>query len=152
MKIGIGYDFHKLIKGRKLIIGGIEIKYHKGLLGHSDADVLLHAIGDAILGASGKRDIGCHFPDTDPKYKGISSIMLLEKIMKITKAKIINLDSIIICESPKLSPYIPDMQVVLADLLRIPIKSVSVKAKTNEGVGLIGKGEGIAAYAVVLIS
>lgn len=152
MKVGIGYDFHRLVKGRNLIIGGVNIPFGKGLLGHSDADVLLHAIGDAILGASGKRDIGYQFPDTDKKYKNISSRLLLQKIMKITRSKIINLDCIIICESPKLSSYIPGMQNVIADILKVSVKKISVKAKTNEGVGLIGKGEGIAAYVVVLIS
>ncbi|MDD2889232.1 MAG: 2-C-methyl-D-erythritol 2,4-cyclodiphosphate synthase [bacterium] len=152
MKIGIGYDFHRLIEGRKFILGGITIPYNKGLLGHSDADVLLHSIGDAILGASGKRDIGFHFPDTDPKYKDVSSCILLKEIMKITGAKITNIDSVVICESPKLSPYIPDIQNKIAELLNIPVNCVSVKAKTNEGVGLIGKGEGVASYTVVLIS
>lgn len=151
MRVGIGYDFHRLVKNRKLILGGVEVPYTKGLLGHSDADVLLHAIIDAILGASGKRDIGYQFPDTDKKYKDVSSIVLLEKTLKLTKAKIINLDSIIICESPKLSSYIPKMQSIIAGILRIPKNCVSVKAKTNEGVGLIGKGQGIAAYAAVLI-
>jgi 2-C-methyl-D-erythritol 2,4-cyclodiphosphate synthase len=152
MKIGIGYDFHRLVEGRTLILGGVTIPHSKGLLGHSDADVLLHSIGDAILGASGERDIGCHFPDTDPKYKGISSCILLEEIMKITGAKITNIDSVVICESPKLSSYIPDIQKKIACLLNIPVNCVSVKAKTNEGVGLIGKGEGVASYTVVLIS
>lgn len=152
MRIGIGYDLHRLVKGREFILGGIKIPFSKGLLGHSDADVLLHSIGDAILGASGERDIGYHFPDTDKKHKDISSSVLLKEIMKITKAKIINIDSVVICETPKLSPYIPGMQKKIAKILNVPTKRVSVKAKTNEGVGLIGKSEGVASYTVVLIS
>lgn len=151
MKVGIGYDFHRLTKGRPLILGGIEIPFEKGLLGWSDGDVLLHAIGDAILGANGERDIGYHFPDTDPKYKGISSLVLLKETMKITRCKITNIDSIIICETPKLSPYIPEMRKKIADTLKISSKDLSIKAKTNEKTGIIGEGKGISAYAVVLI-
>lgn len=151
MKIGIGYDLHRLVKGRPLILGGIEIPFEKGLLGWSDGDALLHAIGDAILGANGERDIGYHFPDTDPKYKGISSLILLKEIMKITRCKITNIDSIIICETPKLSSYIPQMRKKIAGALKLPSKLVSIKAKTNEGIGPIGEGKGISAYAVVLI-
>ncbi|MCK4353553.1 2-C-methyl-D-erythritol 2,4-cyclodiphosphate synthase [candidate division WOR-3 bacterium] len=151
MKVGFGYDFHKLVKGRPLILGGIKIPYDKGLLGHSDGDVLVHAVGDAILGASGERDIGTHFPDNDPRYKDISSLILLKEIMKITGAKIINIDSVIICEAPKLLGYILTMEEKLAKTLNIPVKFISIKAKTNEGVGIIGRGEGIAVYAVVLI-
>jgi len=152
MKIGFGYDFHRLVKNRKLILGGIEIPYPQGLLAHSDGDVLLHSIGDAILGASGKRDIGYYFPDTDPKYKGSSSIELIKEILHITEANIINIDSVIICESPKLSPYIQKMQKKVASALSLASHLVSIKAKTNEGTGLIGKGEGIAAYAIILIN
>ena len=151
MRVGFGYDFHKLVEGRSLIIGGIKIPYDKGLLGHSDGDVLSHAIGDAILGASGEEDIGTHFPDTDPKYEGISSLVLLQKIMKITKAKIINIDSVIICESPKLSSYISSIRKKIAQTLNIPVGCISIKAKTHEGVGPIGRGEGIGAYAVILL-
>ncbi len=152
MKVGIGYDFHRLVKGRKLVLGGIEILHSKGLLAHSDGDVLLHAIGDAILGASGKRDIGYYFPDTNPKYEGISSIELIKEIIRITKANIINIDSVIICEEPKLSPYIQNMREKVAFILNIDSNSISIKAKTQEGTGLIGRGEGIAVYVVVLIT
>ena len=151
MRIGIGFDFHRLVKGRKLIIGGINVPFTKGLLGWSDGDVLLHAIGDAILGANGERDIGYHFPDTDPKYKGISSLVILKEIMKITDCKIINIDSVVICGSPKLSEYIPQMIKKIANALKIPTKDVSVKAKTHEGMGPIGESKGISAYSVVLL-
>lgn len=151
MKIGIGYDFHRLVKNRKLVIGGVEIPNDKGLLGHSDGDVLLHAICDAILGASGERDIGVLFPDTDPKFKDISSLILIADVMRITHAKIINIDSVIICESPRLAGYIPRMQEKIAQIVGVGSSCISIKAKTNEGVGSVGKGEGISAYAVVLI-
>lgn len=151
MRIGIGYDFHRLVKGRPLILGGIEIPFEKGLLGWSDGDVLLHSIGDAILGASGERDIGFHFPDSDPKYKGIPSLVLLEKIMEITACRIVNIDSVVICEVPKLSPYIQAMREKVASVLNISSQNISIKAKTQEGVGIIGESKGIAAYAVVLI-
>ena len=151
MKIGIGFDIHRLSPQRKLIIGGIYIPYHKGLTGHSDADVLSHAIGDAILGASGKRDIGYHFPDTDPKFKDISSLFLLHLIMKITHADIINIDSIIIAQAPKLLPYIDQMIDKLAITLDIQHSQISIKAKTYELLGPIGQGDAIAAYSVVLI-
>lgn len=149
MRVGFGYDFHRLVKGRPLIIGGVRISWSKGLLGHSDGDALAHAIGDAILGASGKRDIGTYFPDCDPQYKGISSLILLQKIMKITKVEVINVDSVIICESPKLSSHILAMRKKIAEILGIPVRCISIKAKTNEGVGPVGRGEGIAAYAVI---
>ncbi len=158
MRIGIGYDFHRLVKDRKLILGGIEIPYSKGLLAHSDGDALLHAIGDAILGACGKRDIGCCFPDTDPKYKGISSLELIKEIMCICKdnsqiapIQIINIDSVIVCEAPNLSSYNQEMREKIAKTLNINSNLISIKAKTQEGVGLIGKGKGIAVYSVVLI-
>ncbi|MDI6840298.1 MAG: 2-C-methyl-D-erythritol 2,4-cyclodiphosphate synthase [bacterium] len=149
MRVGFGYDFHRLVEGKPLIIGGVKIPWSKGLLGHSDGDALSHAIGDAILGASGKRDIGTYFPDCDPKYKGISSLILLQKIMKIAKVEIINVDSVIICESPKLSSYILAIRKKIAKTLDVSIRCISIKAKTNEGVGPIGKGEGIAAYAII---
>lgn len=152
MRVGIGFDFHRLIEGRDLILGGIKIPWERGLLGHSDGDVLSHAIGDAILGASGKRDIGTYFPDTVVKYKDISSLILLQEIMKITNAEIINIDSVIICEKPKLSKYIPEMQRKLAQAIEINEGDISIKTKTHEGIGPIGKGEGIAAYSVVLIN
>lgn len=132
-----------------MILGGINIPWNKGLLGHSDGDVLSHAIGDALLGASGKRDIGTYFPDTDAKYKGISSLVLLEKIKKIANVEILNVDSVIVCEAPKLAPFISLMQEKIAQILGV--KSISIKAKTNEGVGSVGKGEGIGAYSVALV-
>lgn len=151
MRVGIGFDFHCLVEGRDLILGGIKIPFEKGLMGHSDGDVLSHAIGDAILGASGKRDIGTYFPDIDPKYKGISSLILLQEIMEITGAKIINIDSVIICEKPRLSQYIPEMRKKIAQTVGITKDLISIKAKTHEETGPIGKGEGIATYSVVLI-
>jgi 2-C-methyl-D-erythritol 2,4-cyclodiphosphate synthase len=150
LRIGFGYDFHRLVEGRQLILGGVEIPWDKGLLAHSDGDVLAHAIGDAILGASGKRDIGTQFPDNDPKYKGISSLILLKRIMKISRIEISNLDSVILCEAPKLMTYIPQMQKNIAEALSCPPQYISIKAKTHEGTGPIGIGEGIAAYAVVM--
>jgi len=154
IKVGIGYDIHKLVKGRKLILGGVEIKFPQGLLGHSDGDVLTHAIIDAILGALGKGDIGKHFPDTNNKYKNISSIILLKETMKLltkNKYKINNLDTIIIAESPKVAPYTEKIKEKLAPILKINKKLINVKAKTNEGLGEIGKGKAIAAFALVSI-
>lgn len=154
MKIGIGYDSHRLVAGRPLILGGVEIPSEKGLLGHSDADVLLHAVCDAILGAIGIGDIGKHFPDTDPKYKGISSIHFLEHIRNFVDEKgfkINNLDSTVILEKPKLMPYAEQMKSNIAKALDIPAERVSIKAKTNEGMGFTGRGEGAAAFAVVTV-
>ena len=154
IKVGIGYDIHRLVKGRKLILGGVEIKFSQGLLGHSDGDVLTHAIIDAILGALGKGDIGKHFPDTNNKYKNISSIILLKETMKLltkNKYKINNLDTIIIAESPKIAPYAEKIKERLAPILKINKKLINVKAKTNEGIGEIGKGKAIAAFALVSI-
>jgi len=154
MKIGIGYDIHKLVKGRKLVLGGVEIKFSQGLLGHSDGDALTHAIIDALLGATGKGDIGKHFPDTDSRYRNISSIILLKETMKLltkNKYKINNLDTIIIAERPKIAPYAEKIKESLAPILKINKKLINVKAKTNEGIGEIGKGKAIAAFAVVNI-
>lgn len=153
MKIGIGYDSHRLVKGRKLIIGGIEIPYTKGLEGHSDADVLCHAITDALIGAMGLGDIGKHFPDTSIEWKDASSIKMLKKIVDIVHMQgyeILSVDSIIIAEKPKLSPYVDEMKEKISNT-GIPLKSINIKSKTNEGMGFIGKGEGIAAFAVCLI-
>ncbi|MFH0924538.1 MAG: 2-C-methyl-D-erythritol 2,4-cyclodiphosphate synthase [bacterium] len=153
-KIGIGYDVHRLVEGRKLILGGVEIPYEKGLLGHSDADVLIHAICDALLGAAGLGDIGKHFPDTDQTYKGISSILLLRDVQqKIFERNFIigNIDATIIAERPKLNNCIPQMQKNLAEILEMQMEQVNVKATTTEGLGFAGKGEGIAAQAVALI-
>ena len=150
-RIGEGYDVHKLVEGRDLILGGVKVPYEKGLLGHSDADVLLHAVMDAMLGACALGDIGKHFPDTDPKYKGANSLELLKEVRKICKANICNIDASIICEKPKLSPYIDEMRKNIADALSIDISRVSIKATTEEGLGFTGSGEGIAARAIVLI-
>ena len=155
IKVGIGYDIHKLVKGRKLILGGVEIKFSQGLLGHSDGDALTHAIIDALLGAIGKGDIGKHFPDTARRYKNISSIILLKETMKLltkNKCKINNLDTIIIAESPKIAPYAEKIKERLAPILKINKKLINIKAKTNEGIGEIGKGKAIASFVVVSIT
>ena len=144
MRIGQGYDVHRLVEGRRLIIGGVDIPYEKGLLGHSDADVLLHAVMDALLGAAALGDIGQHFPDSDERYKGISSIALLKKIE--------NIDSTVIAQRPKLLPYRPQMAENIAAALGIEKEQVSVKATTEEGLGFTGTGEGISAQAIALLS
>lgn len=153
-KIGNGYDLHRLEPGRKLVLGGVNIPYHKGLLGHSDADVLLHAIMDAMLGAAAKGDIGRYFPPNDPQYKGISSIELLKRTQDIIREdyKIVNIDTVVMAERPKLQGHILDMRKNIADTLDIELKNVSVKATTMEGLGPIGEGHAIAASAVVLLS
>ena len=154
MRIGIGYDVHRLVEERKLILGGVEIPYEKGLLGHSDADVLVHAVMDALLGAAALGDIGQHFPDNDPAYKGISSILLLEKVGELLKEKgyrVVNIDSIVIAQRPKLLPYRPQMAENMAKALGIPVGCVSVKATTEEGMGFTGTGDGMASQAVVLL-
>ena len=151
MLIGIGYDIHKLVEGRKLILGGVDIPFEKGLLGHSDADVLTHAICDAILGAAALGDIGQHFPDTDPQYLGISSLLLLKQVSLLIAPKYVinNIDSIIIAQKPKLAPCIPNMRKNIAQVLDIEIECVSVKAKTMENLGVVGEGKAIVAEAVV---
>ncbi|MFO7929386.1 MAG: 2-C-methyl-D-erythritol 2,4-cyclodiphosphate synthase [Candidatus Humimicrobiaceae bacterium] len=154
MRIGIGYDVHALKKGRKLILGGVKIEYHLGLEGHSDSDVLVHAIMDAILGACGLGDIGIHFPDTDPAYKGMSSLLLLKKVeekMKAKGKKILNIDSTIIMQKPKVSPHVEKMKENIAAALGISKSLVNIKATTTEGLGYCGRGEGIAAQSVVLL-
>jgi len=154
MRIGHGYDVHRLIEGRKLILGGVEIPHITGLDGHSDADVLLHAIMDAMLGAAALGDIGRHFPDSDDHYKGISSLLLLKETDKLLKANgysIGNIDATIIAQKPKLSPYIPRMISNIADILCIPSGSINIKATTEEKLGFTGSGEGISAHAVCLI-
>ena len=154
MRIGIGYDVHRLVEGRKLILGGVEIPYEKGLLGHSDADVLVHAVMDALLGAAALGDIGQHFPDNDPAYKGISSILLLDKVGELLKEngyRVVNIDSIVIAQRPKLLPYRPQMAENMAKALGIPVGCVSVKATTEEGMGFTGTGDGMASQAVVLL-
>jgi 2-C-methyl-D-erythritol 2,4-cyclodiphosphate synthase len=154
VRIGFGFDVHRLVEDRKLIIGGIEIPFEKGLLGHSDADVLLHAICDAMLGALALGDIGKHFPDTDPNYKDADSKELLKRVNKLVLANsyvVNNIDSTVILEKPKLMNYVPQMRKVIAEILGIGLEQVSIKATTNEGMGFIGKGEGCAVNAVVLL-
>lgn len=154
MRIGHGYDVHRLVEGRKLILGGVEIPYEKGLLGHSDADVLLHALMDAMLGAAAIGDIGKLFPDSDPAYAGADSTVLLSRVNELIKQKrysVVNLDCTILAQRPKLMPYIPRMIEKIAAVLDIPADCVSVKATTEEGLGFTGEGLGIAAHAVVLL-
>lgn len=153
-RIGNGYDVHRLVEQRSLIIGGVDIAYEKGLLGHSDADVLVHAIMDALLGACGERDIGRQFPDTDNLYKGISSLKLLHKVGEIIKGKgytIGNIDSIIVAQAPKMSPHIDKMRQNIAETLGIIPDDINIKATTTEGLGFAGEGLGIASYAVACI-
>ncbi|MBD5463017.1 MAG: 2-C-methyl-D-erythritol 2,4-cyclodiphosphate synthase [Lachnospiraceae bacterium] len=155
MRIGMGYDVHKLVEGRKLIMGGVEIPYEKGLLGHSDADVLLHAIMDALLGAAALGDIGKHFPDTDPAYKGISSIKLLEHVGKLLEENLFlieNIDATIIAQAPKMRPHIDAMRENIANALGITMEQVNVKATTEEGLGFTGTGEGISSQAICLLT
>ena len=154
MRIGHGYDVHRLVEGRKLILGGVEISYTKGLLGHSDADVLLHAISDALLGAVALGDIGKHFPDSDEKYKGADSLVLLKEVMSLLKNKgykVVNVDATVLAERPKLAPYIDKMRQNIADALSVEVDCISVKATTEEGLGFTGAGEGIAAHALCLV-
>jgi len=154
LRIGFGFDVHRLVAGRPLILGGVKIPFSKGLLGHSDGDVLVHAVIDALLGAMGVGDIGQHFPDTDPTLKGISSLKMLAKVQNMLQAKkfiIINLDITIVAEAPKLNPYFPKMRKEIATVLGIPLEGINLKAKTTEGLGYLGQGEGMAAYAVVLL-
>lgn len=151
---GIGYDLHRLVEGRKLMIGGIEIPFEKGPQGHSDGDVLCHAICDALLGAAGLGDIGTHFPDTDPKWKGASSLVFLahtRKLLEERRLRISHIDAVVICERPKLGPHFPAMRAVLAHALGITSDEINLKAKTNEGVDAIGRGEAIAAHAVATL-
>lgn len=154
MRIGQGYDVHRMVEGRKLILGGVDIPYELGLLGHSDADVLTHAIMDALLGAAGMGDIGRHFPDTDPKYFGADSLKLLAAVMeKIAAAgwKVGNIDSTIVAQRPKLAPYLAQMQKNLADVMKIQTNQINIKATTEEKLGFTGSGEGMAAQAVALL-
>lgn len=154
MRIGFGYDVHRLVAGRKLILGGVQIPNEKGLEGHSDADVLLHAICDGILGAMGEGDIGKHFPNADPRFRGISSLELLKSVslmMAQRKWNVENLDTTVVAEQPMIGPYIPQMAEKIAGALEIPAWRVNIKATTSEGLGFIGEGKGIVAYAVVLL-
>lgn len=155
MRIGMGYDVHRLQEGCKLIMGGVEIPYEKGLLGHSDADVLVHAVMDALLGAAALGDIGKHFPDTDPAYKGISSILLLQKVGELLEEHcflIENIDATIIAQAPKMRPHIDQMRQNMAAALKIDVSQINVKATTEEGLGFTGKKEGISAQAICCIS
>lgn len=154
MRIGLGYDIHRLVEGRRLILGGVEIPYIKGLDGYSDADVLLHAICDAILGAIGKGDIGLHFPNTDPAFRGIASTELLNRVsatVKLSGFKVVNVDSTLILEEPKLEPFKNKMRQTISSSLGISEDAINIKATTQEGVGSIGRGEAIAAYAIVAV-
>ena len=155
MRIGQGYDVHRLVEGRKLMLGGVDIPYEKGLLGHSDADVLLHAISDALLGAAALGDIGAHFPDSDPAYSGADSTELLRAVGNLIRAagyEIGNVDSTVVCQVPKLAPHIGAMRARIAEVLALPVGAVSVKASTEEHMGFTGRGEGIAAHAVCLLT
>ncbi len=154
MRIGTGYDVHELVKGRRLVLGGIEIPFEKGLLGHSDADVLIHAIMDSILGALALGDIGLLFPDTDIKYKDIDSKILLKKVVEVMKEnnfQIGNVDVVVMAQRPKLRPYIDEMRNVISEILLTDVKNVSIKATTTEKLGFVGREEGIAAQAVVIL-
>lgn len=154
MRIGHGYDVHRLVEGRDLILGGVKIEYEKGLLGHSDADVLTHAVMDALLGAAALGDIGKLFPDNDPTYKGADSVALLRRVAERIGAEgyhIGNIDATILCQRPKLAPYIPQMREMIADACGVDVTCISVKATTEEGLGFTGSGEGIAAHCVCLL-
>ena len=154
MRIGNGYDVHRLVEGRKLIIGGVDIPHFLGLDGHSDADVLVHALCDALLGVIGAGDIGAYFPDTDAKWKGISSLLLLKEVVNMCRVKgfqLANADSVIVAEKPKLTPHIPEMKKNIASILGVEIDQINIKATTTEKLGFAGREEGIAAYAVVLM-
>jgi 2-C-methyl-D-erythritol 2,4-cyclodiphosphate synthase len=154
MRIGMGYDIHRLVPGRKLVLGGVTIPFEKGLLGHSDADVLVHAVCDALLGAAGLGDIGLHFPDTDPKYKDINSLRLLSQTADLVRRngyQLRNVDTTLLAEQPRLAPYRSRMQLNLAQTLQVEPGLVNIKATTAEGLGIIGKGDAIAAMSVVLV-
>jgi 2-C-methyl-D-erythritol 2,4-cyclodiphosphate synthase len=153
-RVGLGFDAHAFETGRKLVLGGIELPHGRGLAGHSDADVLVHALMDALLGACGEKDIGVHFPDTDPSYEGISSIVLLEEVIGLLMEKglrVVNADCVIVAQEPRLAPYLDRMRDILAATMRIEPGRVGVKATTTEGMGFTGRGEGIAAIATVLL-
>lgn len=154
MRIGLGYDVHRLVENKDLIVGGVKIPYEKGLLGHSDADVLLHAIMDSLLGASALGDIGKHFPDTDPMYKGASSLILLEevgKLLKLNNYSINNIDATIIAQKPKMAPFIEEMKSNIAKVLNIDLAQINIKATTEEGLGFTGSGEGISSQSICLL-
>ena len=155
MRVGIGFDFHRLVEKRDLILGGVRIPWEKGLLGHSDADALIHAVCDAILGAAGLGDIGIHFPDTDPSFKEISSLALLQSTQRMIDEKglqVVNVDAVILADAPQMAPHRLQMQANIARALDIPAEAVNIKATTTEGCGMIGRGEGIGAMATVLLT
>ena len=155
MRVGCGYDSHRFVKGRKLVLGGAEIPFEKGLQGHSDADALIHAIGDALLGAAGAGDIGRHFPDTDPQYQDISSMLLLGRVREIITSKgftVNNIDAIIIMEKPKVAPFAAQIIANIAEALHLAVTDINIKAKTNEGMGFVGRGEGVAVSAVATLN
>jgi 2-C-methyl-D-erythritol 2,4-cyclodiphosphate synthase len=154
LRIGLGYDVHRLVQGRPLVLGGVTIAHDRGLLGHSDADVLAHALADAVLGALREGDIGHHFPDTDPAYEGASSITLLRRVAHVMREagfRLVDADCVLVLEEPRIAPYRDDMREALAAALDVDVSSVGVKATTTEGLGATGRGEGIAAHAVVLL-
>ena len=154
IRAGIGHDLHRLAEGRKLVLGGIEVPFHKGPVGHSDGDALAHAICDALLGAAGLGDIGTHFPDTDPKWKDVSSLRFLECVRELLadqRFRVSHVDAVVITEKPKLGPHFPAMREALAKSLGIPLSAINLKAKTNEGVDAIGRGDAIAAQAIVTL-
>lgn len=154
MRIGQGFDVHRLVSGRKLVLGGVEVPYEMGLLGHSDADVLIHAIMDALLGAIGAGDIGVHFPDNDPGFKDIDSMVLLERVLTLVNEhgfQIVNIDGTIIAQRPKLAGYIPQMRQKIADMAGVEVSRINIKATTTEGLGFTGRGEGIGALAIALV-
>lgn len=154
IRVGYGYDVHRYVEGHRLILGGVTVPAERGLLGHSDADVLLHAIADALLGAAAMRDIGYHFPDTDPRYAGADSVVLLREVFRLLLERgyrVGNIDATIVAEAPKLSPFVPRMQERIAETLDLSVDEVSIKATTNERMGFVGREEGMAAHAVVLI-
>jgi len=153
-RIGVGYDIHRLVEGRRLVLAGVEIPFEKGLLGHSDSDVLTHAICDALLGAAAAGDIGTHFPDSDSRFAGAASLELLARVVELIKERgyeVANIDAVVLAERPRLAPYIQSMRERLASILQIEVELVSVKAKTNEGLDAVGRGEAMAAHAVALI-
>jgi 2-C-methyl-D-erythritol 2,4-cyclodiphosphate synthase len=154
MRVGVGYDVHPLVSGRRLVLGGVEIPFEKGLDGHSDADVLVHAIIDALLGATGLGDIGVHFPSSDPRYKDISSVSLLRQVVFLLRAQgwlVCNVDASIVAEQPRLMPFIAEMRGIIGEALGIDVERVSVKSTTSKGLGFLGRGEGIAVHAVAMV-
>ncbi|MGQ9475406.1 MAG: 2-C-methyl-D-erythritol 2,4-cyclodiphosphate synthase [Actinomycetota bacterium] len=153
-RVGLGFDAHPFAEGRRLILGGVEVPHPRGLAGHSDADVLVHALMDALLGACGERDIGVRFPDTDPTFRDISSLVLLEEVMGVVidhGYRVVNVDCVVVAQEPRLSPYLEEMRKRLALILRVPDNKVGIKATTTEGMGFTGRGEGVAAMAVALL-